>query len=525
MKMASKTVHIPLNTMDHMPPPNYSNFIYYLPLKPGVSAREAFEFLQKGLQITFARLPWLAGKVFPASPTAPNYRPGLLEIRYDLPEGDATIPLHQFRFKELESSLTYNEIRETDFHPETFDDATVTWAPYLPDVTKGADVFVAQANALPGGIVLTMAICHVVSDGVGIMNAARAWANGCRELHLGASHTTLPPQISDHEVLERACDAYEGQTKKSADQFPPESWRLLNMEPPYAAGQEEPAPAPAPASFLVTKSSDGVPRMMKSYLFYIPPAKVAALRENCIRELGGDVDLSINDVVCALIWRSLLKARVSGARDASKCDGAPAADGNTSPNVRPSTFEGVEARLQLPFDARPYLSHDVVPSDYMGNFTMMNQVVLPLADLVAPSTSVASVARTIREGAKGITAERLMEAYALLRTLFQNGKPSMKLNKTLAVGGTGLIITSLVAFPLSDLCFEPDETRTTFFGNGGKPEAMRTLMGAINQVFRYGAVLPRKQHGGIEFAVNALDEEFDALMRDEELCKYALLME
>lgn len=513
---ATQTLHMPLNTIDHMPPPNYSNAIFYLPLKSGVDAKEAYEYLEHGLHAAFKQLPWLAGKVYPVSPSAPGYRPGQLEVRYQSIHDETTTSLHQLRFEELDTMMTYDDLRELAFHPEAFDDATLTWAPYMPDVTQGADVVVAQVNSLPGGLVITMATCHSTSDGVGTMNVARMWAHHCQQLYhnLGAELQPGPvgPDSSDHNLLERVCIAQEGDNQRPSEQYPSEAWRMLNLEPPTKVDEKCENETPAP---LATPTATAPGRLMKSYVFYIPPAKVTSLREDCMKELkDSTTDLSINDVICALIWRSLLKSRLAArnaAHQQSESSDAP-------------SYQGVNVRLDLPFDARPYMSHLVVPPDYMGNFTLMNQALLPLDYLIAPSTPIAQVARSIREAAGRITAERIMEAYALLRQLFQGGTPSMKLHSALAVDGTGLMITSLVAFPLAEVCFEAQESTPRFFGNSGRPETMRTLMGAVNQIFRYGAVLPRKSHGGVEFVVNAYEDELDILLDDEELGKYAIFV-
>ncbi|KAL9112784.1 MAG: hypothetical protein Q9227_003087 [Pyrenula ochraceoflavens] len=538
--MASDLQHMPLNAIDHMPPPNYSNAILYLPLKSGASAKEAFKFLQHGLQATFDQMPWLAGKIYPVSPDTPNYRPGLLEVRYRQREhDDEPPPLHQFKFKELDTEITYDELRETGFHPEAFDDATLTWAKYIPDVTQGADIVVAQANSITGGLLITLATCHVACDGVGTINVTRMWSKNCRELQLNRGsqirQALIVPEISDHSLLERKCAAQEGGHERPLEEYPPEAWRLLNLEPPSTITDEE-TPSAKSAVKSIAKE-----KLMKSYVLYISPANVTALREDCMKDLStSTLDLSINDVICALIWRSLLKSRIAArAAPPSRSSASPETpDSNSSSPASPYNTTSInnahaqpQARLDLPFDARPYLSHLTIPPDYMGNFTMINQALLPLSTLISPSTPLSTIALAIRSSACRITAPLLMQAYALLRQLFREGAPSMKLHRTLAVGGTGLMITSLVAFPLGEVCFEGDEDKGgggggggEFFRNAGRPEAMRTLMGAVNQIFRYGAVMPRKGFGGVEFVVNAYEDEMEILMEDEELSRYAVFV-
>lgn len=500
--MASKTMHVELNALDHLPPPNYSNAILYLPLKADVTAETAFSFLQNGLQRTFVQLPWLDGKVYPISPRSPD-TPRLLEIRHGEVLGNDCLP-QQVKFNELKSSETYEDLRESAFHPASYEDEALTWAPFLPDVTNGAEVLVAQANFLPGACILTAAVSHASSDGMGVFSVLKIWADNCRDLELEVlPEKVQPPEISNRSLLERICTS-EG-TGRSVEQIPPETWRLLGLEPPRSAepkaraetnGLSQSGPPPP----LVPSTSA---RCLQPYIFYISPSKVAALRDECKKETGA-ADVSVNDVICALVWRGLIKARI-------------AARGGESERLvngeRAAYVPNMEARLDLPFDARPYFSQ-ALPLNYLGNFTMINQALLPLSKLVAPSTSIGSVAGTIRQVAAEVTPASLMDAYTLVKTI-QEG---LKL-ENLRVDGNGLMITSLLAFPMTEVCFGE-----TVFGNGGKPEALRTLMGAINKVFRYCVILPKKSHGGVEFIANLFEEEMDFLMEDKEFGRYAVFV-
>ena len=488
------SIHFTLNALDHLPPPNYPSTILYLPLKSSVSAKEAFNVLQRGLQRTFAQLPWLDGKVHPVSPTAP----GVLEIRCHPVNAHGTPP-HQLKYNQLDSSESYEQLRESAFHPSAFEDESLTWAPFLPDLTEGTEVFVAQANFMPGICILTMAICHAASDGMGAFSVLKIWADNCRDVQHGILPQMIqPPEISDRNLLEQICA--EERRGRSLKQIPPVTWRLLGLEPP---GDTNPREATNAAEQAPTPNATGPQKGMNAYVFYIPTANVIALREECRKERGAS-QVSVNDVICALVWRCLLRARTA-ARETS---GAKTVHGDLGVHA-----QDLQASLDLPFDVRPYFSQ-TIPANYLGNLTMISQTRLPLSDLVAPSRSIGSVARTIRQAAGVISPASLMDAYALVKTV----RTSLKL-ENLKVDGNGLMITSLLAFPLAEICFGD-----IVFGNCGKPEALRTLMGAINQIFRYCVILPRKDHGGVEFVANLLHREMDLLMEDEEFGKFVMFV-
>lgn len=501
MRMISKPVHVALNALDHLPPPNYPNAILYLPMKEDASPKEAFAVLQAGLKRTFTQVPWLGGKVHPVSPPT---TPRTLEIRYQPGTPDEE-RICQLKFNELDTEDTYDDLRESAFHPAAFDDETLSWAPFLPDVTNGTDVLVAQANFLSGGCIITTALCHAASDGMGLVSVLKIWADNCKALQLEHVPPTLqPPEISDRDLIERTC--VEEGSGRGAQQIPPSTWRLLGLESSAENKPEEPTTKVNGATKTAPPASTDSKRVMNPYIFYISPAKVNSLREDCMKE-SGVRNLSVNDVICALIWRSLIKSRTVARTKSS-------ATTTNGVNGHHSSADMEEARLDLPFDVRPYFAQ-YLAQNYLGNFTMINQALLPLSQLVEPSTGgVGSVARKIREVADEVTTTNLMDAYTLVKTL-QSG---LKL-QNLKVDGNGLMITSLLAFPVADISFGD-----AVFANGGKVETLRTLMGAINRVFRYCVILPRKSHGGVEFVANLFEEEMDLLVEDEEFGKYAMFV-
>lgn len=79
-----------------------------------------------------------------------------------------------------------------------------------------------------------------------------------------------------------------------------------------------------------------------------------------------------------------------------------------------------------------------------------------------------------------------------------------------------MLITSVVALPFQEFDFGE-----RYFGNGGRPDSLRPLMGGLNRAFRLCVVLPRKAHGGVELMVSLFQDEMDVLMEDKEFNTYA----
>lgn len=473
-----------LNALDHLPHANYSHGVLYLSLSSQTTPKHAFHALQEGLRRTFKQLPWLSGKVQPISPGNSSS----LEVRYQ-PFHEEYQSLYQLRYNELGDDIPYEELREIGFHPTVFADESLTWAPFLPDIKNGTEVFVAQANFFPNACLLASALCHVVGDGVAMNAVLKIWGAECERLQLGLSSETLPAQTYDHHVLDRIYkDLGSG---RSVTEIHPDTWRLLGLAPPSLT------------TLSGVSNGQSLTRQvykpeLRACLFYISSANVTSLREDCRRELSSS-DVSFNDTICALIWRSLMRARI-GAREAADID----------------IQIDEDARLDLPFDARTYFPEHIA-LEYFGNFTMINQIIRPISFLTSPSTSIPSVAKAIRQVANEVTKTKIMDAYRLVKT--RTGEEKSLTLDNLKVEGNGLIITSLVTFATDSISFG-----SSAFGNGGGPDAMRPMIGAISKVFRYCAILPRKRNGGVEFVATVSDDELDLLVQNDEFNKYCMLV-
>ena len=485
--MASKSdpVRIILGPLDQIAPHNIPRSMIYLSLKQGVKAADAFAHLQEGLRRTFMQVPWLSGSVHWQSKETPGWRCGQLEIRYSQLAGTP----QQLRFNELDTVNVYNDLRETGFPLDAFDDEAVLWAnPFEPDFYRGDEVFMAQANFLPGGCLLVLSISAHASDGTAMLQVTKLWADHCSSIlqtrNDGTANSTvslpLPSESSDRANLDRI---------------------LAKEETAYLPGTNQDCET---SKLLGLGSARGAanalePFEMKYSIFYMPHAAYMALRKECVAKFG-TTEISGNDLVCALIWRSLMKAW-------------------TAVDTAHHTFKAEEhgpimlAELFLPFDARPHFAQSL-PAIYLGNMNYENRVTMPLGDLVAPNTSISSVAQTISTYTASQAARNvLVDVYATLRTAPDYSR--LQLRATRAVGASVGILSPIV-LPFDDTCFGDH-----LFGNGGKPDAFRPMMGACNRGFRTCFVIPRKKHGGLEFVMTLSEAEMKYLCDDDEFNRYS----
>ncbi|KAI1163876.1 hypothetical protein F5B18DRAFT_617657 [Nemania serpens] len=495
--MASEMRHITLTPLDHIPPGNYTCSLNYLPLKPGVRFAQAFEVLQKGLQATFVLLPWLSGRVWPQSSDAPGWRKGRREIQYNTKDIWERLQ-QQFKYHELQSEQSYSEIKELAFPLDAFNDESLISVPFMPDINTGPDVFVAQANFIPGACLLTICGHHSAADGEAMSAITNLWAENCKALQPHFSeHVVMPlgSENSDRTVLERIW-AKEWKGTYPVD---PERCRMLGFDPPGLNSENH------KLKLQCREFKDG--QISKGTIFYISPANFIALKKGCRQDgspekvhSDSDSEISGIDAICALMWRFLLKVRVTAAKN---FDYSVGENGNSDAMVR----------LDLYVNGRNDFSPSL-PNPYLGNLTVVNQCFMPLSVLTSPHVSLGTVARTIRSCAKSINPSSLLDAYTLARDLPDFEK--------LVLRNSGIDGSSMALSPL--LMMPPLDFGSGVFDNGGKPDATRMLTRAMYGVSRTGFILPKLANGGVEFVVNVFEEELELLLEDEEFGKYAMFL-
>ncbi|KAK1622030.1 transferase family-domain-containing protein [Colletotrichum phormii] len=419
-----------LSVFDLIPPRVYIKFIVYLPLKPQVNFQQSFSHLQAGLHSTLHVAP------------------------------------RQLAFKDLSQVLPdYEDLRDLGFEFSAFDDELVLAAPFVPDLTGGADVFLAQANFVNGGCILATGFHHSASDATGMVTAMRAWSEHCRNLSQPDVNVCswLAPESFDRTLLERL---WSKTPAKPAAEIPRDTWGFLGFQPPEA--EEE------------TASSTAPPRTMESSIFYISPDSFNNLKKDVLDDSHDGAGLSAIDALLALFWRALMKARYKAA----------IASGQPAPADEMSYLESlVDGRTD--FDPE-------LPSSYAGNLVIVNKVTMRMNELASPTTSLRDVALQIRAQAAKVNPGLVKDAFTLMREVPDYTKLKHAFTR---LDGFDVMITSVLLLPLDKINFGGH-----VFSNDGKPESLRPLMDAFNANFRLRCL----------FA-----DEMGQLQADEEFTKYA----
>ncbi|KAI6319628.1 hypothetical protein MCOR30_008558 [Pyricularia oryzae] len=498
---------INLNEFDLIPPRTFIKFIIYIPLKSGASFESVFAYLQAGLSRTLDRIPFLNGKIFERPSTDPGYVKGHLQIRHPKITQPGSRP-RQLVFKDLSKELpSFDELRDAGFEFSAFSDALVLEGSLIPDISTGADVFRAQANFVQGGCLLATGFHHSSVDATGMVTVLKAWAEYCRSA--GSEQQAcvwLTPECVDRGILDRLWRAGWNPGRSILD-IDPAIWGYLGFQIPGTEAQTE----------QQLRDQDPIPAYMQnttmeSRIFYISATNLAELlldseqsRQHANQEQSteeqstGEVPrLSANDVILALFWRSVLRAR----RLAAAASSAPApAD--------------AMAHLESPLDGRAAFSAEL-PAAYVGNVVTVNRVGLRLEELLAPGLeALQRVAWHIRRGAMRAGPDMVRDAFALMRSTRDFSELKHGFTR---LDGWDVMITSLLLLPVPEVDFGGDG------GLLGGSEAIRPCMDAFNANFRLCMILPRTPGGGLELLVSLFPKEMQELERDDEFSRFAALL-
>lgn len=490
----SPTVHTSLNPFDHLVPRNYVKLLFYVPLKSEVSYQEAFVVLQEGLRQTFIQLPWLNGKAYWQSKDQPGWRPGQLEIQHQNKEPD--MHPYQLHYNELHTETTWEELEESGFPIDAFEDEDLLWKEFLPSMENGTEVFVAQANFIPGGCLICAAVFHSVTDGMGDALLIKLWADNCKsvpdtEPKKTDAEVAMIRRAFDRKLLDEAFNDESPTPKEIAADT--EKWELIDVNPKdkeailkLPVGSDcKGGPRPAPD------------RIMKSCSFYVSEDDWKTLREMCTDSNNG-AQVSGTDALYAFIWRCAMRARTA-AKPSGSTDNAI-------------------SRIELAIDCRSEISTRAnFPGMYLGNCVLHNVVPMKVPDLIASNDEIplSVIAAEIRNRAAKFTPDAIGDAYKLTKHVADFRELRLRFTYT---EGDDMMISSALMFPNRQVLFGDKA-----FKNGGRPSAIRPTMGGFNRFFRMSFILPKLDSGGAEFVVSLYPDEMDKLLGDPEFKQYATL--
>lgn len=232
----------------------------------------------------------------------------------------------------------------------------------LPDITQPCPILVVQANLHPDGLLLSVAANHMVMDAGGMGTAIFMFADCCRQVEEGRDvNMSLYAAEQDlgKDMLLYHLPAYLGER-----QFP--EYRV--HKDLYAKWGQ------------MTQKVHGDLSSIRTKNFKIAAKDVNALKRSCnellphllVEDRSDEEEasrdkpwVSSSDVIIALIWLSLNRARYPGL-----------ADGCNNHSKR-SAGEPEHVRVGVPVDIRHRVT-PALPTAYLGNAAILMLVTQPL---------------------------------------------------------------------------------------------------------------------------------------------------
>jgi Transferase family len=472
---SSPMLTFPLTPLDQLPPRLYIRLILSFPLQPSSDRDRVVEVLRYGLKQTITDIPYLTGKVCLRDD---GERSGRMEIRrqlrdrVDLQVKDLTVPNSGW------ASGSYDELHAKHMPPSLLDGDVLSPVMLFPDQNMPASMMAAQANFIPGGLLLCVAIHHSITDGVGMATVLKTWANWCRRGpdsgYIYGSEPEFPISALDRSPLMKGLAEIQARGHKEYKTRPQPSQELAKLAEPSTA-------------LVLPKADYGI--------LYFSAGSLALLKagvSSFIPSAGGDPKpwISTNDALIALFWSCVTRARL--------------------PRLQGSLMEDPEGEITLgsAVDGRSRLVPPL-PQEYVGNVSLFNTVTVPLSALTSATSlsALSTLAVSIRESIARIDDTHIRSAITF-------------------VDRTADVRTIIPGFRTSfskdfySTSWADQRTMEVDWGNvvGGVPTHLRLPNHPFDGMC---IVYPRLLDRGLEVLVGLHADDMKRLKSDELLCKFA----
>ncbi|KAE9367174.1 putative trichothecene 3-O-acetyltransferase [Stipitochalara longipes BDJ] len=429
----------------------YTQLCFCYPVANGGSQTAIVETLRSGLERLTANFPWVAGQVINKGASKGNS--GTYKIS---PFGR----LPHLVVKDLtdENSQTMDALREANFPFSMLNEKVICPRMTLAGgpgetLSDPAPVLVLQANFINGGLLLTIVASHSTMDIVGQVQMIRLLSKACRD-----------EPFTEEEVRNGNLDR--------RNLIP-----LLDdtLEPDSKTISQTAKPAPLQHTSNDHLASPAAASLIWAY-FAFKPTSLAALKALATSSITiHSTFISTDDALSALIWQSIVRARLARLN--------PATDSIFTRNV----------------DLRRYVS---IPSEYSGNMSTKTKHIYTLQQLA--NQSLGDIASHLRSQLDPETLKQKMydEAKSLANTRDRSARSQVDRTKYIVMSSWSKVD-----------CYGLD------FNLGlGKPEAVRRPQFSPVEGVVY--LLPKTLDGGIVAGLCLREDDMEKLKVDEEFVKY-----
>lgn len=429
------------------------------PLPDSLLQSTLISTLTSGLERLTSSFPWVAGQVICEGSGDENTGVFKINALGDTPR----LVVKDLRHNP--SAPTMQTLRQANFPMKNLDESVIAPRNTFPgpDVAEGLEpispVFLLQANFIVGGLVLTFLGQHQTMDITGQGLVMNLLSKACHNKEFTAD------ELSSGNLERRI---------------------IIPLLDNYQQGPEL-------ASHLVKSitSNTGISGSTQTRLmappkcdwasFVLSPASLEALKSIALRTRSPESKyVSTDDALCALVWQSIMRARLSRL---------------------PPTTEVTFARA---IDVRRYVN---IPATYTGIVQNMTYTRFQLQKLV--KMSLGEIASALRAALDPETTILPFHTRALATYLYRQADKSKITPASLIDLSVDVMLSSWAKTECYDLDFNLGL---------GFPEAVRRPRFTPLQSFVY--FMPRKCDGEIAVAICLREDDMELLKVDEEFTKY-----
>lgn len=473
MGSIEQTRSIPkLTAIEQISPRGYARYIFPFELGEDYNADEIFTVVRQGYGFLAKQIPETACEVVP---DLDSWQKNVMKLRMP---SDGEIDL--VTAKDLRAPgtfpYTYAELKANRFPPSAFDGDLLCRREVWPKPDTRWPITLAQCNFIPGGLLLSWNVFHMVGDGGCFFTWAKVWAEGCRRAQgLNIDNPVqLPSTIwDDREQAINPPAHYQGKLEDHPE------YVLL----PFT-------PTEMPPSMLTTTH--------RAQIFYFSPESLAKLKKEAnpanATEPSDQKWISTNDAICALIWRSIMAAQFSSRTLESEGRGESEDD--------PITHFGIWMDGRLRTDPK-------IHPEALGCFMTCCGATVPLRKMLGQLT-IADLSVLVRKAITSTEGHSINDVAALVNN--QEHPTRLVLSANLDLSGKNVSLSSWVNYDLYSLDW----------GSmlGGRIEAVR--MPRIGMIHGAQVVLPVLPNGGVEVMTGIEGEFLDRLLQDPVLRRFAV---
>lgn len=477
--------------LDYILPPLYAACIYAFPC-PNASRDNVYAILEKAIDLLVQDHPLLAGHI--VRDESPTVRPGTLRIIHDDNTRRPAIVRvdHDQPQSTWPEKYTYDWLRQHNMPPFALDALLLS-----PHAAGAAGVssrpIEVQANFIDMGCIISFCASHALFDAFGLCLIMEAWAAKCRQLQ-GVSRNPTSFDSPGFDFFNRKLFK-ERNTKRYEDLCTRQDlWDALCLDMNACRRAEHEAPPFTLPAVIPAVMPDPE---LRQCVFKLDSGKLQRLKDSVSPTKDGN-NPSIGDLITALTWRHVIRARMVGRSGDEK------------------------ALMCVAINARNLSPKFPLPSSYPANSIVFGQVELPAGEVASSSLSLRDIALIVREKVSSVRNDTALisDAIELAQNLPTVTCPTIKLSDFL-----GLHVNSVnwLSMPFANIDFGPImdgvapgigsvQTKNRV-SHDGRPEFFRL---PYKQFGGICAIMPRDQYGDVEFIVGMKAADMERLKQDKE---------